>query len=513
MKKRIFFMLAAIGILQVNTVAKEKEDYKISKKPIEMSILAIQNGRVFDEKWSVFEEAFKDTNVKLKSATSKNLTDEMQAFNLSISSGKLPDIISLSFPDKLESLGMDGGIIPLNDLIEKHGPNIKKFFEKYPRYKMDAVASDGKIYFIPDYYDWYGMRASQGLFIRKDWLDKLGLKTPETMDDFYKVMKAFKEKDPNGNGIADEVPYFDRTTEFADKELVGLFGAEFGFYVDNGKVKYGPAQERFKEAMPEVIKWYKEGLIDSEIFTRGFQGRDYMLRNNLGGMTFDWFASTTAYNTDIELKNKIEGFEFVAIAPPEYKGKRYAPDARTTHLGGWAITAGAKDPVAAIKYMDYWFSDKGYELSNWGIEGDTFVRDENGKKMFTDKVMKADGKTPLQVLRDDGVQFRIGALQDYEYEKAWGNPQANEWAEMYVKNNYVVDPMPTLKYTPEENRRIQKLNSQLDMAVKEMSQKWILGADDFNKSYNGFIKRLDSIGLKEALEINQKAYDRFVGNK
>ena len=507
MSKKIVLMLAAMGILQSNLYS---ENYKVSKKPMELSILAVQNGKVFDENWSVFKEAFKDTNVKLTSYSSKNLTDEMQAFNLAISSGKLPDIISLAYPDKLESLGMDGGMVSLNKLIDEHAPNIKKFFEKYPRYKMDAVAADGNIYFIPDYYDWYAMKAAQGVFIRKDWLKKLNLETPETMEDFYNVMKAFKTQDPNGNGKADEVPYFDRTVEFADKELLGLFGAEMGFFVNkDNKVEFGPVTDRYKEAMPEVMKWYKEGLIDPEIFTRGFQGRDYMLRNNLGGMTFDWFASTAAYNEDKDMKEKIKDFEFVAIAPPEYKGGRYAPDARATYLGGWGITVGAKDPVATIKYLDYWFSEKGHEISNWGVEGDTFVKDENGKNKFTDKVMKADGMNPLQVLRGEGVQFRIGALQDYDYEKAWGNPQASKWAEMYMEKGYVVDPMPTLKYTPEENKKVQKINSQLIMAVKEMNQKWILGASDFNETYEGFVKRLNDIGLQEAIKINQEAYDRF----
>ncbi len=507
---KFFLILASIVVIQKNILGKEKENYKIIEEPFEMSILAIQNGRVFDEKWSIFQEAFKDTNVKLKSSISKNLTDEMQAFNLSISSGKLPDIISLAFPNKLESLGMEGGVIPLDDLIKEHAPNIKKFFEKYPRYKRDATAYDGKIYFIPAYYDWYKMRASQGLFIRKDWLDKLGLKVPNTMDEFYMVMKAFKEKDPNGNGIVDEIPYFERTSEYADKELIGLFGARRGFYVENGIVKYGPTQEIFKEVMPQIIKWYKEGLIDPEIFSRGFSARDYMLRNNLGGMTFDWFASTSSYNLDKELNEKIKGFNFSVIPPPEYKGKRYAPDSRATNLGGWSITSSAKNPIVAIKYMDYWFSEKGYELFNWGIKGDTFEKDKNGKKYFTDKIMKGDGTTPVKKLSDHGVQFRIGSIQDYEYEKAWGNSEANKWAEIYMENNYIVESMPTLKYTVQENKRIQKINSQLDMNIEEMSQKWILGSENFEKTYDLFLKKINDIGLKEALEINQKAYDRFM---
>ena len=500
-----------LGVLALTTVLQAEEGkYQITKKPREVSILAIQNGRVFDENWSVFQEAYKDTNIKLVSASSKNLSDEVQAFNLAVASGKLPDIISLAYPERLEDLGMQGGMIPLNDLIDKYAPNIKAFFEKYPRYKKDAVAADGNIYIIPDFYDWYTMKASQGVYIRKDWLNKLNLPVPNTMEEFYQTLKAFREKDPNGNGIQDEVPYFDRTIEFVEKELVGLFGAEIGFYVDGNTVKFGPTQERFKEAMKEVIKWYKEGLIDQEIFTRGFQARDYMLRNDLGGCTFDWFSSTTSYNTDPKLKEKIKDFEFVAIAPPLYKGKRYAPDGRTTCLGGWGISVSAKNPVELIKYFDYWFSEKGYELSNWGVEGDTFKKDENGKNYFTDKVMKAENQTPLQVLRAEGVQFRIGAAQNYEYEKAWADPQASEWMEWYTKEGFIVEPMPTLKYTIEENRKFQKIKSQLDMTVKEMCQKWILGSADFNATYDEFVERLNNVGLQEALEINQKAYERFM---
>lgn len=81
-----------------------------------------------------------------------------------------------------------------------------------------------------------------------------------------------------------------------------------------------------------------------------------------------------------------------------------------------------------------------------------------------------------------------------------------------MQNGYIVDPMPTLKYTKEENRKIQKINSQLNMAVKEMNQKWILGAVDFNKTYDEFLNRLNEIGLKEAIDINQKAYDRFISS-
>lgn len=504
-KKLLSFLLIFILI---NISIYSKENYKITNKPLEITILAIHNDLVFDENWSVFKEAFKDTNIKLKGTGSKTLLDEMQAFNLAITFGELPDIISLSHADKLEELGMRGEMIPLNDLIDKYAPNIKEFFERYPRYKKDAIAADGNIYFIPDYYDWYAMRASQGVYIRKDWLKKLNLEVPDTMEDFYNVLKAFKNQDPNGNGIKDEIPYFERNSEFVEKELLGLFGAEIGFYVDENRVKFGPTQPRFKEAMKEIIKWYQEGLIDQEIFTRGFQTRDYILQNNLGGATFDWFSSTSSYNTS--LKDEVENFEFIAIDPPLYKGKRYAPDARPTYLGGWGITNNAKDPIAIIKYFDYWFTLKGFELANWGVEGDTFLRDIEGKKYFTKKVMKDKKKTPLQVLREEGVQFRIGGPQDYEYEKAWAEPEATFWMRRYTKEGFLVDPMPTLKYTLEESKNLEEIKLNLDFYVKDMCQRWILGAEDFDTTYDSFLKNLKELGLDKAIEINQKAYERFM---
>lgn len=504
-------LLALIGNFILFFSIYAQDNYKITEVPTEFTILAIQNEIAFNENWSIFQEAFKDTNIKLKGINSKNISDEMQAFNLAVTFDELPDIISLSQADKLEELGMRGGMLPLNDLIDKHAPNIKKFFEKYPRYKKDAIAADGNIYFIPDYYDWYVMKAAQGLYIRKDWLEKLNLEIPNTMEDFYNVLKAFKTQDPNGNGKNDEIPYFERSTEFVEKELIGLFGAEISFYIDeNNKVQFGPTQERFKEAILEITKWYSEGLIDQEIFVRGFQTRDYILRNNLGGATFDWFSSTSSYNSDSSLKEQIKDFEFIPIDPPLYRGKRYAPDARPTYLGGWGITSSAKDPVSIIKYFDYWFSEKGYELSNWGIEGDTFLRYKDGRKYFTDKIIQAKNKTPLEALRDEGIQFRIGGMQDYNYEKAWSDPEANKWMERYTREGFLIEPMPTLKYTLEESEKLQTIKIELDSLVKDMCHKWILGVVNFNDTYDEFLMKLKTLGLSEAIQINQAAYNRFI---
>ena len=95
--------------------------------------------------------------------------------------------------------------IALNDLIDQYCPNLKAEMAKRPGAEERITAPDGNIYSLP-----FLGRSGNGWinsFINQPWLDKLGLEMPTTLDEFYEVLKAFKTQDPNGNGIADEIPY------------------------------------------------------------------------------------------------------------------------------------------------------------------------------------------------------------------------------------------------------------------------------------------------------------------
>lgn len=482
----------------------------ISEKPMELTIFSMASGKILDPNWEVYKQSAKDTNITLKNVVSKNMTDQLQAFNLMVASGDLPDIISMQFPDQLEQLGLDGGLLPLNDLIDEYAPNLKAFFEKYPRYFKDTKAADGNIYIIPDYYDWYNLRTAQGLFIRQDWLDKLGLERPNNTEEMYEVLKAFREQDPNGNGLKDEIPYFDRTTVLAAKELLGVLGGEISFYSEDGDVKFGPLEPAFKDAIKEAAKWYKEGLVDPELFTRGFKARDYLLMNNLGGATVDWFASTSSYNTNSAVLENNPEFKFKPMAPIEVNGKRLIPDARPTFTAGWSISSTTKNPVEAIKYFDYWFSEEGRTLTNWGIEGVTYeVKD--GKKALTQDIMSSEGN-PLNELKKYGALYLSGTLRDAAVEDVMIKDQdTKEMINEYMEKGYVPELMPRLKYNAEERKDIYKLQADIKTYVDEMIQKWILGSGDIDSDFEKFEKRLKDLGIEEALEINNAAYDRYQG--
>lgn len=508
----VFFLIFVSCNKENNSQKKKVEGFVISERTKEFSIFAIHLGKAFNGELPVYKKAFDMTNVKLKGIASKNQTDEELAFNLMVSSGELPDIIAYEFPLELEKLGASGKMIPLESLIDLYAPNIKKFWDENPNYKKDAVAADGHIYMIPNYNDCDNINTTQGYYIRKDWLRKLGLQEPKTVDELYKILIAFRDEDPNGNGKKDEIPIFVRgnTTRIVLSSLVDIFKAHFTWYDKNGTGPiFGPSEEEYKNAIKQLSKWYKEGLIDKEIFTRNIMGRDYILSNNLGGFTCDWFSSTGDYNK--KLKETIPNFDFSTILPLEYKGKNKTSFARENYLGGWGISSSAKDPVAIIKYFDFWYSEEGRRLWNFGIEGEDYVLFE-GKPYFTDKILRnREGKTSLEIIRETGAQYRLGMFQDATNERQWAESSVVKAIDLYRSSNVIEKPMPILKYTKEEMEEMSKISKQLNKITEEMAQIWILGVSDVEKDWDEYLYHLNIAGLEKAKQIQKQAYKRFTG--
>lgn len=476
---------------------------KISDKMIEVSIFASAGTEPYNDDYAIFKEVAEKTNISLKGVIPKTTTDFEQAFSLMIASGEIADIVKVG-TGSFYKYGPEGAFEPLNDLIDEHAPNIKKFLEENPKVKKDITGNDGNIWFVPFLYDG---AAAAGWFVRQDWLDKLQLEQPQSVDELYKVLTAFKNEDPNGNGKADEVPFFSRDGARAFDNLYILWNAYPSYFVDeNGKVKYGPIEPEYKTAIETLTKWYGEGLIDPEIFTRGGKARDVLLGDNLGGVTHDWFGSTASYN-DI-LKDKIEGFVLEPMSPPANingEKKEYSSRDEVSPLG-WGISSSSEYKVEIIKYFDLWFTEEGRKLANYGIEGDTYTM-VDGKPTLTDKVLNGE-KPPVDMLREVGSQTDFGFKQDFEYEKQWINKVALKGINNYLDNDFFVVKFPKVKYSEEEQKEVDKINSKIQTYREETIQQWILGSKPVN--HEEFVKELKKLGIDTLIEINQTAYDRYM---
>ncbi len=476
--------------------------HKVSDEPLELTLFAKDIESAREE--CIFPKAYDLTNVLLKPVLSENVNDMDQALALAMAAKDIPDIIYDWKQKNFNRYGSQGALIPLNDLIDQYAPNYKKFLEENPDVKYFATAADGNMYFIPFVSDG---EASTGWFIRQDWLDKLNLKAPDTVEEFYDVMVAFRDRDPNGNGQKDEIPYFGMRDGDIDS-LLSLFDVYENFRYENGRVSYGPLEEGFLPAMKTITKWYREGLIDPEFYTRR-DAQYYLTSGNAGGITHDWFGSTA--NTNDSLQEMIPGYKLVPFAPPKGPdGVRRERNRRTRVSGeGWGISATNQYPEETMKFFDFWFTEEGRRLVNFGLEGIHHNMVE-GKPVLTDSVL--NGKVPAgSRMNKTRGRINFGFWQDYGYEAQWSNKIGLEGAAMYVKEGYLPKPetRPALSYFEDEKQH-NVLQTQIETYRDEMIQYWFFGVKDPEEAYGVFNETLRALGVEEYIAIEQKAYDQYL---
>jgi putative aldouronate transport system substrate-binding protein len=477
--------------------------------------LHFRNKFVWDNNWPVAKEIEGHTNVRLNSVIDPIEANSQDLFNTVMLSNNLPDIVGGNgLKEDFNKFGMQGKLIPLNALIDRYAPNIQRVLDQKPIVRSSITAPDGNIYYIP--YIPSGI-AGRGYYVRQDWLDNLGLQTPTTVDELYSVLKAFKEQDPNQNGLRDEIPYFNRHPEEVIR-LVNFFGARstgsdkyHDFIIEEDVVSHPYLKNEFKFGISKVAQWYKEGLIDSEIFTRGSQSRTELLSNNTGGMTHDWFASTAGYNDT--LTDSIPGFKFYPFLPPaDINGKVMEEHGRAiVKPDGWAITADNKHAIATIQYFDFYFSELGRIISNFGVKGQTFDI-FMAEPRFKKSILNNDQSVLNQMLAV-GAQIPIGFYQDYNYERQWTNPIAMRGIDAYAAREIIEQPFPGVTLNVDEKAIYDRYWPAIEDSMVSHIKQWITGEADVNTDWPNYIQSLQDMGIDLVLEVMNSAYQRQYSNR
>lgn len=484
----------------------------ITSKPLTLDIHFHFHERAghYKNDWPVEKKASELTGITLNNITATDIQKGNEAFNLLRANGDWPDIVGgTGLREKFNQFGPMGEFLPLNDLIDQHAPNIKAFFEDKQDLLKSISAADGKLYHIPYLPDGKFGRA---YFIRTDWLEKLSLPTPQTVDELHTVLTAFLNDDPNGNGIKDEIPFFARNYEEMVR-LVTLWDARTSgtdswhdFYISGNTVRHGYVEEEYKKGISELAKWYAQGLIDNEVGNIQGDVRMQRLSSNQGGMTHDWFASTASYND--RLADHIDNFAFTPFAPPQsVSGKRVEEHRRTAiKPDGWGITATNKHVVETIKYFDFWFSPVGKRLANFGVEGEHYTMID-GQPIFTDEILNGDEPVNKQLF-SVGAQVPRGFPQDYAYERQWTNKIALAGIDLYEKGDYLLEPFYGVTFNAEEKENFDFYWNTILTFMLERQEEWIMGTRDINKDWDAYLVSLEKLGMNKVLQLMQTAYNR-----
>lgn len=443
---------------------------------------------------------------------------ETEQFNIMAASGDFADIVSYNWngytggPVKAVQ---DGAIIALDDYVKTDMPNFSKLMNESAIMNYIARGYDGTICVLPTVTDDVVTQAIFGPQIRKDWLDKLGLEVPKSIEDWYNVLTAFKTQDPNGNGVADEIPFVADGTATFLRFSRAFGGVSDEFYVDgNGNIKFGFIEQEYKDFLKEINKWYKEGLIDSEYAAANSSMIDSKMITDIGG-AYIGYAGGGMGKYIAASRQENPNYSLVGTPWPTHgDGAAYSGYPYQLEPGlpgrGMAISAKAKNVKKCLQVIDYLYGDEGSILMNWGIEGESYDKTDEGMK-FRDSILhNTEGKSPVEaisayaptqypivMMRSDAFMQLNSAFPEQENAmKVWGEADLTRI-------------MPTLTISQEEQSEITKVMDDIYTYRQEWVNKLVMGIEPLEK-WDEVTEKIRSMGIDKAIAVYQAAYDEYV---
>jgi putative aldouronate transport system substrate-binding protein len=483
--------------------------------------------RSFTQDLAVWEEIEKRTGVEIEwdVAAGEQYNQSMPA---RLGSGKnLPDMLSLPEGWDPVRAGEEGLVVPLNDHInEENTPNIVRYFEEFPEIRKLLTAPDGNIYaFSSDVTDSGYSDPGYVIIVREDWLRKLDLEEPETLDDWYKVLKAFKTQDPNGNGEADEIPLLGSGGNF--NSLMGTFGTALGLHIqysqgwyvdDSGKVYYEWTDPRVREMVIWLNKLHEEKLLDPQFYESDHENRLQKVTRDLAGADAD-FSNRTVEWTRAQVQAGQSEASWVAAAPPNSDRVEQRYYEMYGPLSGFqSVTKDCKDPALAVKWLDYiWASDEGNTLVSYGMEGLTYEVNEDEELRFKEWVTdNPDGLDPNSALRYHGalpyatpwIRAVRGPLSEFSWDVTRTEPK---WLKTVEKvASYMARAFPLILATSEETEELAGITTDMETYREETLVKFVLGQQQINdETWEEYVSTMEGLGLDRVIEIKQQQYDRY----
>lgn len=494
----------------VESPSEEVDVYDTTKFPESVSVFHILRAAKIKEGADDYNQMASYRMMEEMTGTHIDWTLEKefgQKFQLMLASEKYPDVMVGNWNrfGGIEQAIEDGVIINLNDYRE-YMPNFLEYTRNNPDVAKGYLSAEGEIRSFPFIRAEKELCIFYGPLMRTDWLKALNLEVPTDPESLYEVLVAFKTKDPNGNGKADEIPMSGVGAANLTR-LLPMFGTSAGFYLEDGKVQYGPLTEEFDEGMAYIAKLYDEGLIDEEYLMIDRSKLIGKITNHQVGFAFEYQPSAIS-RTMAEDPN----FEFLGI--PHFKnaeGVKVTSDSDyVSRLTGSAVTISTQceNPESVVKWVDSFYSEAGYEYMNFGEEGVTFNK-VNGEYEYTDQMVNDSERTVSQML-----DMEIASINgDFAVLQAWdaysatlaeeGKSSIETWADVDTSM-----ALPSLSFTAEENEIKTAIMAQVETLVNEKIDKIIMGQDSV-EVMDELRKQIIKLGIEDVIAIYQAAYDRY----
>ena len=543
MKKLLFGLVSVFLIAPMLLFAAGgREDETGEDERIDLTFLTLEAVYIEDWETNDFTTYMEDrTGIHITWETIPEQAEE-EKLNLVLASGDYPDVFfGLNFTD--DKLALYGGeeelLMPLNGLIEEHMPNLNAVLDEVPGARGTLASPDGNIYGLPSFNICYHCANANKVWVYQPWLDALGLDMPETTEEFREMLIAFRDDDPNGNGLQDEIPFAGAIKSWhgtPDLFLLNSFvytdinsridvsaDRYIGLYVDDGTIRTVVDTEAYRDGLRYLNDLYSQGLIFPGSFTQDGQQLVQLVEGSedpvVGVTAGGWGGIFASFGSE-RYRN------FRPLAPLEGpNGVRYTPTFLNEPMPGrMVISASCEYPEEVVKWADYLYSIEGTLRARNGVEGQGWRWAEDGE-------MGIDGEPAIYTLlrpwndtdpqnehymeigpRALTAEFRFGEAVEQGVD-LWGTEGLEQM--LYITTRDLYRPyaddskaLPRLKFLPEEVSEFAGTRVEYATFVKQSLVQFIVGDRDVEADWDQYVENLERLGQEEILGVTQRAYDR-----
>ncbi len=423
----------------------------------------------------------------------------------------------------MQEYGAKGYIIPLNSYVSED-TNFSHILNSFEPYDLKATISspDGTLYYVPAIDISDTSQTAQVYWINVNWLKKLKLTIPQTTERFYEVLLAFKNNDPNGNGLRDEIPMAGAMDD-ASLESFNFIINSFIYndpdnsrmVVDGGKVSFAPVTDRWRNAMQYLNKLYSDGLLHPLQFSLDKEQLSELANNPdnlLGGFTSNGI-------TDVMLQSSVEMIGNYIHLPPlsgPDGAKNSTIKTPLPQIGG-VITSTCQNPEAAFRLLDLMLSEEAFLISWYGEKGVDWDFAASTDIDSYGNPAKIKVINYLSETMQNKHFCKVGPFYTYpqyvnsvtwsgsDADQAYINARAYRIYKMYRPEEY----MDFIMFSGDNADEMQALRSRIDAYTEQSIVDFITGkADPFDDSaWADYLEGYRSMNIDKLINASQQVYD------
>lgn len=515
---------------RLKAIGFQAEGYPIVTEPVTITVVGVTNPAYMGgvEEWQknsfwVRMEEMTGVKVEFKQVIATESWNEIKS--ILMASGDMPDVFfQVNFTKQEEQkYGGQGLFMDLSPYInETYMPELMALDAEYRSILKEITTPSGAIYTLPEITAQLPKRARENITVNQLWCEVLGIGLPTDTESFYEMLKAFKEGDPNQNGIADEIPM--SVVGMANlNKLMTMFGyiyGENGMFADddNENMIYVPVTENYKNFLKYFQKLYAEGLLDPDTFTQS--AADVKAKGSGETPQLGVFYSNSPRTVvdglsqrfpegDISDVSQIRMVDYTFVVLTAENGAQYCPNnSNLCTTGRFVMSGSCAYPEVVARWMDYLYTQEGGEAVWMGKEGVDFAVEDgaivwmdNGTPVSDDKMLDIRVKSSVQ-MNGNQPGIRPDACLLMEPELLAVQSSVSE---------YVRVAMPSFYFLDGEVTQVSQLSADLTPYIEQFAAGAIVGNIDIDAQWDTFVATLEAMGYPKLLEIYQGCLDRYMG--